>query len=86
MYRCRPANVAGHVHGALGCRLVKPAAASCKLSRYSLCAYLLSSTFPCAGDCSSLVAFNASHNALIALPDSITRLNKLQVLAVDANK
>lgn len=38
------------------------------------------------GDCSSLVAFNASHNALTALPDGVTRLGKLQVLAVDANK
>jgi hypothetical protein len=32
------------------------------------------------------VALNASSNALTALPDSITRLGKLQVLAVDANK
>jgi hypothetical protein len=39
-----------------------------------------------AGACSSLVAFNASHNALTALPDSVTQLGKLQVLAVDANK
>lgn len=38
------------------------------------------------GGCSSLVAFNASHNALTALPDSVTRLAKLQVLAVDTNK
>jgi hypothetical protein len=32
------------------------------------------------------VAVNASHNALTALPDSITQLTKLQLLAVDANK
>ena len=38
------------------------------------------------GDCSSLVALNASRNALTELPSSITRLGKLQVLAVDANK
>ncbi len=39
-----------------------------------------------AGSCCSLVAVNASHNALTALPGSITQLAKLQVLAVDANK
>lgn len=41
---------------------------------------------PKSGACSSLVAFNASRNLLAALPDSITRLAKLQVMAVDSNK
>lgn len=39
-----------------------------------------------AGCCSSLVALNVSRNALPALPDTMSRLAKLQVLAADSNR
>jgi hypothetical protein len=39
-----------------------------------------------AGCCSSLVALNVSRNALPALPESMSRLARLQVLAADSNR
>lgn len=38
------------------------------------------------GCCSSLVALNVSRNSLPALPDTISRLARLQVLAADSNR